>query len=160
MKKNNQNKKYYISTEKDKLEIDFIHYFLNNDTHWGIGMSREIVEAAIQNSFCFGLYKKSNNKQVGFARVITDFAAYGNLQDVYIIPKLRGKGLANFLLDTIVNHPKLIGLRRFSLATRNAHQLYEKFGFSHLKKPETFMEIYKPDVFLNKNCINENSEKL
>lgn len=108
-------------------------------------MSKEVVSRAIHNSLCFGII--FNNEQIGFARLITDSATFAYLADVYILEAHRGKGLSKKLLHEIFSHPQLQGLRRMLLATRDAHALYEKFGFTKLSNPQTFMELWSPDVY-------------
>jgi GNAT superfamily N-acetyltransferase len=134
-----------VSTDLAKLDIDFIYQFLSTDARWCLGIPRAVVEKSLNNSLCFGVY--DDNVQVGFARVVTDYATFGNLVDVFVIPDRRGQGIARMLLEAVVTHPDLIGLRRFTLATSDKHELYRKFGFTELGRPEIFMEIFRPDVY-------------
>jgi GNAT superfamily N-acetyltransferase len=132
---------YLISTDKLLLDADAIFDYLSNQSYWARGRSMDTVRCTIEHSLCFGLYSK--NKQVGFARVITDYATFGYLADVYILEEHRGKGLSKWMMECIVQHPNLQNLRRFVLATRDAHSLYEKFGFKSLSKPERWMEVFR-----------------
>ncbi|WP_196157763.1 GNAT family N-acetyltransferase [Reinekea sp. G2M2-21] len=134
-----------VSTDPAKLDIDFIYQFLSTEARWCLGIPRTVVEKALNNSLCFGVY--DDNVQVGFARVVTDYATFGNLVDVFVIPDRRGQGIARMLLDAVVTHPDLFGLRRFTLATSDKHELYRKFGFTELGRPEIFMEIFRSDVY-------------
>lgn len=129
---------YTISTDKAKLDVPLIHRFLSQDSYWAQNIPLEIVQRSIDNSLCFGVYQ--GDEQVGFARVTTDQATFAYLADVFILPEHRGKGLSKRLLETIVQQPTLQGLRRWVLATRDAHALYEQFGFTSLDQPEQFMQ--------------------
>ena len=135
---------FLVTTDPARLDIEFIHSFLSN-SYWAEGIPRETVERSIANSLCFGVYE--GDKQVGFARVITDYATFAYLADVFIAESYRGRGLSKVLMECIVKHPELQGLRRWTLATRDAHELYAKFGFTHLAKPDRFMELHDPDVY-------------
>jgi GNAT superfamily N-acetyltransferase len=135
---------FLVTTDPARLNIEFIHAYLTR-SYWSEGISREIVERGVSTSLCFGVYEA--DKQVGFARVITDYATFAYLADVFIIESHRGKGLSKFLVECIVNDPRLQGLRRWILATRDAHGLYAKYGFEPLAKPDRFMEIHAPDVY-------------
>jgi len=136
---------FTISTDKARLDLSAIHDYLANDSHWGRNISISIVQISIDNSLCFGVYHK--NRQVGFARVITDYATFAYIADVFIIPAFRGQQLAKWLMETIINYPQLHGLRRWCLNTRDAHSLYAKYGFRSVSKPESYMEIYCPDIY-------------
>ena len=122
-----------------------IHGYLSR-AYWSEGIPRDIVEKAIANSLCFGLFHGEN--QIGLARVVTDRATYAYLCDVYVLEEFRGKGFGVWLMECVMSHPDLQGLRRFSLATRDAHGLYEKFGFAELKKPESQMETVHHGIYL------------
>ncbi|HEY0611770.1 MAG TPA: GNAT family N-acetyltransferase [Chitinophaga sp.] len=139
-----QSGEFSISTDRDKLDLDLIHSFLSN-TYWAKGIPRSTVERSLQHSLCFGLYHEQ--QQTGFARVITDYTTFAYLADVFIIPSYRGKGLSKWLIKTILEHPELQGLRRWLLATADAHGLYTQFGFTPLPHPERFMQIHYPDVY-------------
>ena len=128
-----------ISTNKKKLNIQLIHNYLSNESYWAKGRSLETVQRSIENSLCFGVY--TENSQVGFARVITDYAVFAWLLDVFILPEYQGKGYGKKLVKAIITHPDLQGLRRWGLGTDDAHELYKQFGFTSLQKPENMMEI-------------------
>jgi N-acetylglutamate synthase-like GNAT family acetyltransferase len=136
--------KFYISTEKEKMDIDLIHSFLTR-SYWAEGISKEIVRRSIEGALCFGVFE--NEKQVGFARMITDRATFAYLADVFIIDEYRGLGLSKWLMEVIMSHPDLQGLRRLMLATRDAHELYKKFGFTSLNNVDRWMHIHYPDVY-------------
>ena len=135
---------YEISDDKARLDTDLIHGFLKG-SYWSPGVPRAIVERAIRESLCFGVYRGA--EQVGFARVVTDKATVAYLGDVFILDAHRGQGLSKRLMAMIAAHPDLQGLRRFMLATKDAHGLYEQFGFRALGSPSTYMEILRPDVY-------------
>lgn len=137
----------HISTDRSDLDVPLIHRFLSEQSTWAVGISRAVVERAIENSLCFGGYV--DGRQVAFARVVTDFATFGNLVDVFVVPEFRGRGYSEELLTTVMAHPSLKGLRRFMLATGDAHGLYEKFGFTALQRPETLMERYFPNIYVS-----------
>jgi GNAT superfamily N-acetyltransferase len=136
---------FIISTDKEKLDIQFIQNYLCNESYWAKNIPAAVVEKSIEGSFCFGLYvdENENISQVGFARVITDHATFAYLADVFIIEKFRGNGLSKWMMKEIMNHPELQGLRRWLLATKDAHGLYAQFGFLPLDKPERIMG-FKP----------------
>ncbi len=140
-----ENDGFLISTDRDRLDIDAIHGFLSEKSYWARNRSREQTETAIKNSLPFGLYKGEN--LVGFARVVTDFATFAYLGDVFVTEEFRGRGLSKWLMRVIVEHPDLQGFRRWILATRDAHTLYEKFGFHGLVHPERWMEKPAPDAY-------------
>jgi GNAT superfamily N-acetyltransferase len=135
---------YEITCDKSRLDVDGIQRFLAQ-TYWSPGIPRATVERAIANSLCFAILHE--NTQVGFARVITDKATFAYLADVFVLPEHRGKGLSKRLMGEIIRHPDLQGLRRMLLATRDAHALYEKFGFKPLAAPAVMMEVHDPDVY-------------
>lgn len=128
---------YEISTDPERLDIDVIHRFLA-ESYWASGIPVSIVKRSIENSLPFGLYKE--NCQIGFARVITDFATFAYLADVFVLDEFRGQGLGKWLIGVMVSHPDLTGLRFWLLATRDAHGLYRKSGFSELGQPRRWME--------------------
>jgi GNAT superfamily N-acetyltransferase len=136
---------FLLSTDPSKLQLPIIHAFLAS-SYWAPSIPLSIVEKCIVNSLCFGLYHRDS--QVGFARVISDFATFAYLADVFVLPDFRGKGLSKFMMKCIKEHPELQSLRRWSLATADAHGLYAQFGFTPLKRPERSMEITDPDVYL------------
>lgn len=135
---------FLVSTDKSKLDLNTIYSYLS-ESYWAKGIPREVVVRSLQNSLCFGIF--AGAEQIGFARVITDFATYAYLADVFVLDGYRGRGLAKWLMECIVAHPQLQGLRRWTLATRDAHTLYEKFGFKPLAKPDSFMELHDPEVY-------------
>lgn len=135
---------YTITTDRDRLNVEAIHAFLSK-SYWSPGVPIRIVRRAIANSLCFGVFHEQD--QVGFARVITDKATFAYLADVYIIESHRGKGLSKWLLEVIQGHGDLQGLRRFMLATRDAHGLYSQFGFMELANPSLMMEIVNAEVY-------------
>jgi GNAT superfamily N-acetyltransferase len=137
---------YEISTDPARLDRPLIHAFLSERAYWSIGVPRTVVERAIEHSLCFGLYRAG--RQIGFARVVTDRATFAYLADVFMLPEERGGGLSKWLIEAILRHPDLQGLRRWLLATRDAHGLYARFGFASLASPARFMERHDPDVYL------------
>ena len=134
---NTANNEFVISTDKSKLDITVVHNYLCNESYWAKNITIDIVKKSIEGSLCFGLYQLNN--QIGFARVITDHATFGYLADFFIIKDYRGKGLSKLLMKSIMSHPDLQGLRRWMLATRDAHALYAQFGFIALDNPDRFM---------------------
>ncbi len=143
MKKNFKKGKYFISTDKSKLDIKVIQEHLSN-SYWARNRKLKTTKLTIKNSLCFGLY--FINSQIGFARVITDYATFAYLADVFIIEEHRGKGLSKWLIEVILNYGEVQKLRRWFLATRDAHGLYEKFGFTSLREPEKIMEIFRKNL--------------
>jgi GNAT superfamily N-acetyltransferase len=136
---------YEISTDPARLDLQAIHTYLTR-SYWSPGIPREVVERAAANSLCFGLYH-AGQEQVGYARVVTDRASFAYLCDVYVLEAHRGQGLSKWLLQTILEHPDLQGLRRFLLATKDAHGLYAQFGFTPLASPERMMQILRSDPY-------------
>ena len=126
------------------MDIDLIHSFLTR-SYWAEGISKEIIGRSIEGALCFGVFE--NDKQVGFARMITDKATFAYLADVFIIEEYRGLGLSKWLMEVIMSYPDLQGLRRLMLATRDAHELYKKFGFTPLNNVDRWMHIHHPDVY-------------
>ena len=135
---------YEISTERHRLDLDVIHGFLTT-SYWSPGIPRKTVERAVENSLCFGVYRRA--EQVGFARLVTDKATFALLADLFILAPHRGKGLSKSLMQSIVGHPDLQGLRRWLLLTSDAHGLYRQFGFEALGNPSRFMEILRQDIY-------------
>ena len=129
---------YEISTDKARLDIPLIHRFLSQESYWATNIPLEIVQQSIEHSLCFGVY--DGEAQIGFARVITDQATFAYLADVFVLPNYRVRGIARQLMATISAYPTLQGLRRWVLATRDAHELYAQFGFTALDQPELFMQ--------------------
>ena len=127
-----------ISTDRNRLDLAYVHRYLSEECYWALGRSRAIVEKSIANSLCFGVY--AGDRQIGFARVVTDYATFAWLCDVFIDDAHRGQGLGKRLVETVVAHPELQGLRNFILATRDAHELYRGYGgFEALAAPERWM---------------------
>lgn len=138
---------YRISSDQSEMDVQSIHKSISQ-SYWAKGIPIETLKKAIDNSLCFGVFN-NEGLQVGFARMITDLATYAYLADVYVLEEHRGKGLSKWLMQEIMSHPDLQGLRRMTLATLDAHGLYEKYGFSELAKPEIFMENWDPEVYTN-----------
>jgi GNAT superfamily N-acetyltransferase len=135
---------FLISTDKNRIDIDYVHAFLTN-SYWAKNIPRSTVQRCVDGALCFGVYH--GDKQVGFARVITDAASFAYLADVFIDKNYRGKGLSRWLMEIILAHPSLQGLRRFLLGTRDAHGLYEKMGFKRVENVEPWMQIHNPEVY-------------
>ena len=133
---------FKISNNKDLLNKDMIYEYLDKESYWSKGIPLEKVLTSIDNSVCFGVYK--GEQQIGFARVITDKATFAYLCDVFIVRNFKGMGLSKWLIQTILADAELQGLRRWLLATADAHGLYNKFGFIPITSPERWMGIYKP----------------
>lgn len=136
---------YSISTDPERLDITAVHAFLSR-SFWAEGISRELVAKAMAHSLCFGLFDE--HSQVGFARVVTDRATFAYLCDVYVLESLRGRGLGKWLIETVMAHQDLQGLRRFQLVTRDAHGLYARHGFATAQYPERHMEIFRHGMYL------------
>ncbi|MBO0937955.1 GNAT family N-acetyltransferase [Fibrella sp. HMF5335] len=128
-----------ISTDKARLAVPMIHQFLSTEAYWCLNIPLETVQRSIDNSLCFGVYLE--NRQIGFARVVTDYATFGYLADVFVLPEHRGKGFSKQLMAAVMAHPALQGLRRLMLVTQDAHGLYEPFGFRPIENPENTMFI-------------------
>ncbi|HEV7164262.1 MAG: GNAT family N-acetyltransferase [Gammaproteobacteria bacterium] len=135
---------YLISTDPAKLDLEAIHAALST-AYWSTDISKAVVEKALAHSLCFGLYQ--GQQQVGLSRVVTDYATYAYLCDVYVLEAHRGKGLGHWMVECIMTHPELQNLRRFTLATRDAHGIYAAFGFTALKAPDRMMERHDPQVY-------------
>lgn len=135
---------FLISTDRRRLDLDVIHSFLTN-CYWAKGIPRDVVARSIEHSLCFGVY--DGKAQVGFARVVSDFATVAYLGDVFVLESHRGRGLGKWMMECIMQHPALQDLRRWVLLTRDAHGLYSQFGFTPVRAPETYMELHQPDVY-------------
>ena len=142
---------FVISTDPARLDLDVIHEFLTN-SYWAKGIPRDVVARSIEHALCFGVYDV-NGVQVGFARVVSDFATVAYLGDVFVLEPYRGRGLGKWLMECVVQHPALQGLRRWILLTRDAHGLYSQFGFTPLKAPESYMELHRADVYESRKTI-------
>jgi|SRR6185503_874323 len=135
-------KGYIISTDKALIDFVAVYKYLSEESYWATGITADRLKRAIDNSMCFGVYK--DDMQAGFTRVVTDQATFAYICDVFILPQYRGLGLSKWLMQTIIEHPDLQGLRRWSLATADAHGLYSQMGFVPLSRPDRWMEIFKP----------------
>jgi GNAT superfamily N-acetyltransferase len=135
---------FTISTDRSKLDLETIHEFLAG-SYWATGIPRDVVDRSIDGALCFGVF--ANGRQVGFARVITDSATFAYLADVFVLESHRGRGLAAWLMECVLAHPDLQGLRRWMLVTRDAHPLYRKSGFRDLAHPERIMEMTFPGIY-------------
>lgn len=151
------NKGYTIDTDRNRLDIPWIHHFLSEFTYWAKNVPVKTVQRAIEYSLCFGIFFQE--QQVGFARVITDRATFAYLADVFVIDEHRGKGLSKWLLENIHHHPELQGLRRWMLVTKDAQGLYQQFGWEPI--PEAvigrFMQIHQPDIYQTGKASPQNS---
>jgi GNAT superfamily N-acetyltransferase len=135
---------FVVSTDNARLQLEVIHGFLKT-SYWAQEISKDIVRKAIANSLCFGLYH--DVVQIGFARIVSDYATYAYLTDVFVLQEWRGRGLSKFMMACIKSHPELQNLRRWSLATLDAHGLYAQYGFTALRKPDRSMEIIDPEIY-------------
>jgi len=139
-----RNNNFLVSTDIAKLDLEAIHDYLSS-SYWAQDIPKEVFARSIKNSLCFGVY--DGEQQIGLARVISDYATYAYLGDVYILESHRGQGLSKWLMECIMAHPDLQGLRRFSLVTKDAHGLYRMYGFTALKNPDSYMEIVNQEVY-------------
>ena len=136
---------FEISSEPARLDMAVVHGYLSEQSSWAVGMPRALLERAVANSLCFGGYL--DGRQIAFARVVTDRATFANLVDVFVLPEYRGRGYSKALMAAVLAHPELQGLRRFMLATADAHGLYAQFGFTAPLRPASLMERYFPDIY-------------
>jgi GNAT superfamily N-acetyltransferase len=136
---------YEVSDDRARLDLAVVHRFLAGDSYWAAGIPVAIMSRAVAHSLCFGLYRAGH--QVGFARVVTDHATFGYLCDVFVESAHRGAGLGKWLVECVLAHPELQGLRRLALMTRDAHDLYTPFGFKPLADATRYLEIHKPNVY-------------
>jgi ribosomal protein S18 acetylase RimI-like enzyme len=136
---------FAVSTDAARLDLAAVRAYLAA-SYWSPGLPIDVLRRAVAGSLCFGLYR--GDEQIGFARVVTDRATFAYLCDVYVLDAYRRRGLGRWLMEAVVAHPDLQGLRRFVLVTRDAHGLYERFGFRPLARPEGYMEVHRPDVYL------------
>lgn len=137
---------YAVSTDPARIDLDYVHRYLSQESYWAGAIPRDVVARSVANALSFGLYAP-DGAQVGFARVITDKATFAWLADVFIDPGQQGLGLGKGLMDAIVAHPDLQGLRRFMLVTADAHGLYERYGFTAVENPERLMVILRTDLY-------------
>ena len=135
---------FVISTDRARLDLDAVHDYIRT-SYWATGMPRDVFERAVENSLIFGIYEGS--RQAGFARAITDRATYAYLSDVFVVEEYRGRGLSKWLMECVLEHPDLQGLRRFALFTRDAQGLYERYGFGPPRGASTYMERWTPNVY-------------
>jgi len=140
-----QQGEFIISTDRRRLQLEVVHKYLSEESYWARERTLEQTATAIKNSLPFGVYKGEN--QVGFARVVTDYATFAYLGDVFVLPEYQGKGLGKFLMETILAHPDLQNFRRWILATKDAHALYEEYEFAALRHPERWMEKTAPNAY-------------
>jgi GNAT superfamily N-acetyltransferase len=138
-------KEFRVTTDIGELDVPLVHRFLSEQSSWAQGISLALVERSIANSLCFGGFL--GNEQIAFARVISDYATFANLVDVFVLPEYRGQGHSKTLMAAILAHPQLQGLRRFTLATGDAHGLYAQFGFTAPLYPQSLMERYFPGLY-------------
>jgi GNAT superfamily N-acetyltransferase len=138
---------YLISTDDQRLDIELIHRFLSTSSYWAEGRPLETVQRSLEHSLNFGVY--AEDQQVGFARLVTDYATFAYVADVFVLEAFRGKGLATWLVEVITAHPDLQGLRHWLLFTRDAHALYRKVGFTAARNPDRVMERRFPDIYHN-----------
>ena len=138
-----------VSTDAAELDVDLIHRYLAEESYWARGIPRATLERALRHSLCFGAYLDGEDgpAQVAFARVVSDYATFANLLDVFVLAPHRGKGYSKMLMQAVFAHPQLQGLRRFTLATADAHGLYAQFGFTAPGKPQTLMERLAADIY-------------
>jgi GNAT superfamily N-acetyltransferase len=135
---------FLFSTDRARMSLELIHAFLRDQSYWVPGITRDRVEKAMAHSLCFGVFDGA--QQIAFARVVSDFVGFAYLADVFVVDSQRGLGLGKRLIEFVLAHPHLQGLRRFVLATRDAHELYAKYGFTLLAAPERYMERFDPDA--------------
>jgi GNAT superfamily N-acetyltransferase len=137
---------FQLTTDANQMNLAVIHDFLANQSYWAKNIPFEIVKKAVENSLNFGLFQ--GETQVGYARVITDYATMAYLADVFVLPEYRGKGLSKWLMETIINHPDLQGFRRWILLTKDAHELYKQFGWKPVDNPALYMERWYPNRYI------------
>ena len=138
---------YLVTTDPERLDLDAVHAYLSR-SFWATGISKELVAKAMTHSLCFGLFHERT--QIGFARIVTDHSTYAYLCDVYVLENYQGRGLGKWMVEFVMTHPELQGLRRFQLVTRDAHGLYSRFGFKTPINPERHMEIFRPGLYSGK----------
>lgn len=136
---------FQFSTDKKLLDVNYIHSFLSSKSYWAEGIPITLVNRSIENSLCIGVFREG--KQIGFARIVTDYTTFGYLADVFIDETVRGKGLSKKLMQFALSFEEVKLFRRMILATKDAHSLYAQFGFRPLKAPDRFMERHQPDVY-------------
>lgn len=147
-----ENGEFSISTDKEVLNLMMIHQYLSEESYWAKNIPMDIVEKSIQNTaLCFGIFQGRPQKktQIGFARVISDLSTFAYLADVFVLGEYRGRGLGKWLINIVTNHAELQSIRKFMLATADAHSLYTKYGFELIKNPEVYMQIIKKNPYIN-----------
>jgi GNAT superfamily N-acetyltransferase len=157
-----QRGEYIISTDRAVLDVPLIHNYLSTSTYWATGRKIEVVQRSIDNSLCFGLFRTDSagdKQQVGFSRVVTDYATFAWLADVFVLEAHRGQGLGKWMMDVIISHPDLQGFRRWVLATKDAHEIYRPIGFRELHRPERWMERPDPNMQENPDYWQPKNEK-
>ena len=142
---------FTVSTNPARLDLGVIHDYLSRESYWAAGIPRDVLEKAVAGSLCFGVYDGAD-RQIGFARVVTDRATFAYLCDVFVLEQYRGRGLSKWLMGCVVAHPDLQGLRRFVLVTRDAHRLYERFGFTPVADPTGYMHVHRPDAYAGRSA--------
>ncbi|TQV78404.1 GNAT family N-acetyltransferase [Denitrobaculum tricleocarpae] len=140
-----QKENYRLTTDTARFDMEVLFRFISEESYWARGMARETFERAVRHSVCFGLF--DGDRQIGFGRVVSDFASVAYLKDVFILEDCRGRGLSKWMMECILSHPDLQVIRRWLLVTADAQELYKKFGFTPLKVPEKFMELHNPQVY-------------
>ena len=137
---------YSLTTNPRRFDIDAVHGALSRTgTSWARGIPKKLVAKSIEHSLCFGLFH--GKQQIGFARIVTDYSTYAYLCDVYVLKKYQSRGLGKWMIEKVVDHPELQGLRRFQLVTRDAHGLYKRFGLKRVAAPQAHMEIFRPGLY-------------
>lgn len=136
-----------ITTDRSRIDLDYVHNYLSKKSYWAKGISQHLVEKSVENSLCFSVF--SNEKQIGFGRVVTDYATFAYLCDVFIDEDFQGKGFSKKLMESIMAHPDLQSIRRWMLMTWSAQGLYKQFGFSIAARPDRVMEISSPNMYQN-----------
>jgi GNAT superfamily N-acetyltransferase len=136
---------YILTFDRDRIDVDLVHRYLSQESYWATNIPRAVVEESIRNSLCVSAF--SGAEQVGFARVITDYATFGYLADVFVVEEHRGRGISKRIVEAAITHPQLAKLRRWQLVTRDAHGLYEQYGFRALTHPERHMEIVRVNAY-------------
>jgi ribosomal protein S18 acetylase RimI-like enzyme len=144
-----QKGEFEVTTDQARLDVDIIHECLAQQSYWARGIPRPTLEKSVRNSLCFGLLE--GDRQIGLARVISDYATFAYLGDVFVLSEYRGRGLAKWLMECVMAHPDLQNLRRWMLVTKDAHGLYQRYGFTQLARHESFMELHDRDVYVGQN---------
>ena len=140
---------FTIDTDPSRIDLDVVHGFLTT-SYWAQGIPRDVVKRSIEGALCFGIYR--DGEQVGFARAITDYATFAYVGDVFVLEPFRGQGLSKWLMECMTGHPDLQGLRRWMLATRDAHGLYRQFGFTEVANPERWMHRWDPNIYVKREA--------